>query len=97
MIKLAMAIVACVLLYFMGTAMASPQYEPQYDWLSPGGVATVHYSSWWHPTAYYNTWYYPAPAYHNTWYAPVYYNDFDPWWAANVYGPVRTTYYWGRW
>ncbi len=78
----------------MGTAMAIPHY----DWLSPGGVATVHHTTW-YPTTYYSTWYYPAPYY--AWYTPVVYNYidpynyFDPWWAANVYGPVRTTYYWG--
>jgi hypothetical protein len=93
MIKLAIAIIACVLLCFMSTTMASPQH----DWLSPGGVATVYHSSWWHPTAYYNTWYYPAPTYHYTGHTPIYYNAFDPWWTANVYGPVTTTYYWSSW
>jgi hypothetical protein len=92
-IKLSMAIIACALICLVGTTMAFPEY----DWLSPGGAATVHYSYWGHPTAYYNTWYYPAPVYHYAWYTPVYYNDFDPWWATNVYGPVTTRYYWHSW
>ncbi len=74
----------------MGVALAVPHY----DWLSPGGVATVHYTTW-HSAPYYSTWYYPVPYYHYAWYAPVPDNYFDPWWVTNVYGPVRTTYYWG--
>ena len=99
MVKLGILILACGLLCLMSTAVAIPHHE----WLSPYGVANVHYSGWWHPATYhynypavgYHNWY--APVYYHNWYAPVYYNDFDPWWVANVYGPVRTTYYWTGW
>jgi hypothetical protein len=90
MFKLGIMILACGLICLMSTAVAIPHY----DWLSPHGVANVHYSGWWHPATYYH--YYPAVSYHS-WYAPVYYNDLDPWWAANAYGPVRATYYWTGW
>lgn len=77
--------------------------KKNHDWLSPGGVATVHYNDWyypkktryysWYPTTYYTTWYYPK-TYHYSWYEPVVYNSWDPWWATNVYGTYTTTYYW---
>jgi hypothetical protein len=63
-----------------------------YDWLSPGAV-------YWYPTSYpYNYWYNAYPQHYTT---PVtyYYNwnpvvyNWDPWWAANVYGFGSTTYY----
>lgn len=90
MVKLGIIILVCGLFCLMSTAVAIPHY----DWLTPHGVANVHYSGWWHPATYYHN--YPAVSYHS-WYPPVYYNDFDPWWVANVYGPVRTTYYWTGW
>lgn len=65
---------ACGLLCFMGTALASP-----YD-----GGPFAHHSSWHHPAPVYHAWGWPG----------FYYNSFDPWWVTNVYGPVRTTYYW---
>ena len=75
-----------------------------YDWLSPGGVSGVSYYNWgWGYPGYYNGWYpnyygyrYSYP--YSYWYYPnYYYNSYDPWWAANVYGPYRTTYYWYSW
>jgi hypothetical protein len=94
MIKLTLVVVACGLLCFMGTALALPHY----DWISPGGVATVHYNTWSYLTpAYYYTGFTPV-AYDPWWgFTPVAYNSFDPWWAVNVYGPVRATYYWDGW
>jgi hypothetical protein len=87
MLRLGIIILVCGLFCLMSTAAAIPHHE----WLSPYGVANVHYSGLWHPITYYHN--YPVVSYHS-WYAPVYYNAFDPWWVANVYGPVRTTYYW---
>lgn len=84
--------------------VASGSYNPvsNYDWLSPGGAYYVNY--YWYPEPYYyGAWrlsyyggypyYYYYPTYYYRSYGPWYY-DFDPWWAANVYGPYRTTYYW---
>jgi len=74
-----------------------------YDWLSPGGVSGVRYYGWGYPYTHYgyNPYgyygYYPATTYRYYWDSPGYYNDFDPWWVANVYGPFRTTYYWYSW
>lgn len=77
--------------------------KKNHDWLSPGGVATVHYYDWyypkkshyssWYPTTYYTTRYYPK-TYYYSWYEPVVYSSWDPWWATNVYGTYTTTYYW---
>ena len=85
--KLAIMIMAVSLFCFMGTAAAIPHYDGH----SSHGISSAHYSSWWHPTTY--SWHSPVN-YH--WYTP-YYNAFDPWWNANIYGPLRTTYYWYRW
>jgi hypothetical protein len=90
MVKLGIIVLACGLFCLMSTAVAIPHY----DWPSPYGAANAYYSGWWHPITYHHA--YPAVTYYN-WYTPTYYNAFDPWWAANVYGPVRTTYYWYSW
>ena len=71
------------------------------DWLSPGTLywtypfpAYYNYnydSYWWYdhnPKYYYTT---PVKHYYNTWYPAVY--NWDPWYAANVYGFGSTTYY----
>lgn len=80
-LKLVLVILTFGLLCFMGTAAAFPHH----DWYSPHGIGTVHHSGWWQPVTYH--WYTPS----------YYYNAFDPWWNANFYGPLRTTYYWYRW
>jgi hypothetical protein len=64
-----------------------------YDWLSPG-------AAYWYPTSYAYNYRYAYPQY-PTYTTPVtyYYNwnpvvyNWDPWWAANVYGFGSTTYY----
>jgi hypothetical protein len=85
--------------------------DPYYDWLSPGGVSTVRYYSWYYPSRYYYNWYptytYPTyPTYYYDWYYPTnyvypptwYYNNYyDPWWSTNVYGSTGYTYYWWGW
>ena len=86
-IKLAMLIMAVCLIGFIGTAAAIHHHDGH----SSHGIGSVHHSGWWHPSAY--SWHSPV-TYH--WYTP-YYNAFDPWWTANVYGPVRSTYYWYGW
>jgi hypothetical protein len=94
-IRLSIVILALGLVSLMSTALAAPHHGG--DWLSPGGEISVHHSSWhsgypyssWH---YPSSWYYSTPVYYNSWY-----NSFDPWWASNVYGPYRTTYYYWGW
>jgi hypothetical protein len=78
------------------------RHDRGYDWLNPGGS---HSYTWWTPSyydytySYYPTgYYYTTPVAYNTYYYdPVVYN-YDPWWAANVYGPGGATYYYsGSW
>jgi hypothetical protein len=78
-------------------------HDRGYDWLNPGGS---HSYTWWTPYYYDYTWYptytysyYPTQYYYTTpvaystyYYDPAVYN-YDPWWAANVYGPGGATYY----
>jgi len=84
-IKITLAILALGLLLSLGTAAAAPHH----GWY--GSYGHFSYAGWWHPTVYHYTWSYPV-IYYDYWY-----NSFDPWWGANIYGPVRTTYYWWRW
>lgn len=84
-IKIALAILALGLLLFLGTAVAVHLHDGY------GSYGHSGYSSWWQPTTYHYSWSYPA-TYYGYWY-----NSFDPWWRANIYGPVRTTYYWWGW
>jgi hypothetical protein len=85
-----------------GQQLASSAASPNYDWLSPGGVGSVRYYGW-YPSSYYSRypsyryWYYPSGWYYprTTYYWPdYYYNSYDPWWTANIYGPGGYTYYW---
>jgi len=90
MFKLGILIFACGLFCLICTAAAIPHHE----WLSPYGVSDVHYLGSWSPIIYPHS--YPVASFHYG-YVPVYYNAFDPWWAANIYGPVHATYYWSSW
>ncbi len=80
-LKAVMAILAFVLLSFMSTVSAIPYHDGN----SHHGMGDMHHSSWWQPVTYH--WYTPS----------YYYNYFDPWWNANIYGPLRSTYYWYGW
>jgi len=76
-------LVLVILTFGLLCFMGTAAAFPHHDWYSPHG--TVHHSGWWQPVTYH--WYTPS----------YYYNAFDPWWNANFYGPLRTTYYWYRW
>ena len=79
--KIALAILAFGMLCFMSSASAIPNHDGH----SHHGIGDSHHSGWWQPVTYH--WYTPS----------YYYNYFDPWWNANIYGPLRSTYYWYGW
>jgi len=100
-IALTLLMAACV-----NAADGGARHDHGYDWLNPGGS---HSYTWWTPAyydytwypaytyTYYPTYYYTTPVVYSTYYYdPVVYN-YDPWWAANVYGLGGVTYYYGSW